>query len=104
MSISEDTLEAHLSDVYTSLCSRIDQLPRMVANTIIATCSDTIRDIIAEEGSSTSADKYHEMFADYVEWLSKLADSESLISPVEARDRLVLLGQAKGLLKAGDED
>tara|TARA_R100000808_G_scaffold2316_2_gene9413 strand:+ start:1374 stop:1688 length:315 start_codon:yes stop_codon:yes gene_type:complete len=104
MSISEDTLESHLTDVYTSLCKRIDLLPRMVANTIIASCGDAIKDVINEENSSTASAKYHEMFSEYLEWLSKMHDSESLISPVEARDRLILLGQSKGLLKAGDED
>ena len=86
---------SQLLESETRLSKQLSEIPQEVFAKLLAHESTAEDDI---------HNRYQSLYYDYVEWLTSFIDKETLISPVEARDHLVLLGQSKGLLKAGDED
>lgn len=90
-------------DLLKEIRKQVADMPYKISKHLVATFSGAVKQIVSEELSSPLVKKYHELLLEYIEWLSELNKDGDLVCPEEARDRIILLGQAKGLLQT-DED
>ena len=100
----QDESEWEMSyDLLKEIRKQVADMPYKISKHLVATFSGAVKQILSEELSSPVVKKYHALLEEYVEWLSELNKNGDLVCPEEARDRIILLGQAKGLLQS-DED
>tara|TARA_R100001082_G_scaffold105032_1_gene76852 strand:+ start:1931 stop:2512 length:582 start_codon:yes stop_codon:yes gene_type:complete len=90
-------------DLLKEIRKQVADMPYKISKHLVATFSGAVKQIVSEELSSPVVKKYHALLEEYVEWLSELNKNGDFVCPEEARDRIILLGQAKGLLQS-DED
>ena len=90
-------------DLLKEIRKQVADMPYKISKHFVDTFSGAVKQIVSEELSSPVVKKYHALLEEYVEWLSELNKNGDLVCPEEARDRIILLGQAKGLLQS-DED
>lgn len=90
-------------DLLKEIRKQVADMPYQISKHLVATFSGAVKQMISEELSSPVVKKYHALLEEYVEWLSELNKNGDFVCPEEARDRIILLGQAKGLLQS-DED